>query len=274
VKVEDAHSQRAELLACMQPVSLESMALRTLSALATHALRNAIRWDEALTEGRYRIRQSDANLNLPYTSSQRCIPGDASQSDQNVDIAHKMSIAAHAPVVSAGLDGSDASARQAMPAIHFDPLKWTTPFKPLLSASYRFLDVTERSMPLSANMLQGSAGNVFPYGQCTWWANQRYHQLHGSFVPWRTNANAFQWANRAREYGWHVSGTPTVGSIIVLQPNVDGAYGLGHVGVVEQILTDGRVMASSMNWGKHPSMVTENPYVLGPGVSFINPTSV
>src|SRR5262249_36619444 len=149
-----------------------------------------------------------------------------------------------------------------------------TPFKPLLSASHGLLGVAERSMSLSASMLQGSANNVFPYGQCTWWANQRYYQLHGSFVPWRTNANAFQWVDRALEYGWHVSGVPTVGSIIVLQPYVDGAYGLGHVGVVEQILPRGRVIASSMNWGSYPSMVTENTYVLGSGVSFINPASV
>ena len=127
-------------------------------------------------------------------------------------------------------------------------------------------------MPLSASMLRGSAGNVFPYGQCTWWANQRFYQLSGSFVPWSTHANAFQWVNRAIDYGWHVSGIPIVGSIIVLQPYVDGAYGLGHVGVVEHILTDGNVVASSMNWGSHPSMVTDATYMLGPGVSFIYPT--
>lgn len=32
--------------------------------------------------------------------------------------------------------------------------------------------------------------NVFPYGACTWWADQRYYQLHGIFVPWHTQANA------------------------------------------------------------------------------------
>jgi surface antigen len=161
-----------------------------------------------------------------------------------------------------------------MSAIHFVSQKLTRPFKPLLFASHGFLDVAGRSMPLSASMLRGSAGNVFPYGQCTWWANQRYHQLYGSFVPWRTKANAFQWVNRAVEAGWHVSGTPIVGSIMVLQPNVGGAYGLGHVGVVERVLTDGRVIASSMNWGNHPNMITQDTYVPGPGVSFINAASV
>src|SRR5436309_741561 len=35
--------------------------------------------------------------------------------------------------------------------------------------------------------------NPYPRGQCTWWADQRYHQIHGYYVPWRTNANAYQW---------------------------------------------------------------------------------
>jgi hypothetical protein len=217
-------------------------------------------------EGSYRTRQSDADLNLPYTG-QRCIPGDASQTDQNVDIAHKMSIAANTPVVSAVADGSDASARQVMPAIHFVPQKWTIPFKPLRFALHNSLSLAEL---LSASMLQGSAGNVFPYGQCTWWANQRYYELHRGFVPWRSNANAFQWVSRAIEFGWHVSDDPIVGSIMVLQPGIEGAYGLGHVGVVEQVLRDGRVIASSMNWGSHPGMVTQATYALGSGVSFLS----
>jgi surface antigen len=180
-------------------------------------------------------------------------------------------IAANTSVVSAVPDGPHKSVPQEVPAIHFVPQKSTTPFQSILSASRNFLDLAE---PLSVSMLQGSADNVFPFGQCTWWANQRYHQLHGSFVPWRTNANAFQWVARAIEAGWHVSGIPIVGSIMVLQPDVEGAHGLGHVGVVEQVLTDGRVIASSMNWGNHPSVVTQTTYVPGPGISFISATSV
>jgi surface antigen len=111
--------------------------------------------------------------------------------------------------------------------------------------------------------------NAFPYGQCTWWANQRYHQLHGIFVPWKTNANAAQWVVRAYQYGWHVSRTPTVGSIIVLQGGVQGAFYLGHVGVVEQLLRNGTVIASSMNWGSHPGTVSSSTFHSGPGVAFI-----
>jgi len=112
-------------------------------------------------------------------------------------------------------------------------------------------------------------GNPFPYPQCTWWADERYHQLHGVYVPWTTNANAWQWTARAYEFGWHVSGRPTVGSIIDLQPWVQGAYSSGHVGVVEQVLRNGHVIASSMNWGSNPYAVSYTEFAPGAGVTFI-----
>lgn len=119
-----------------------------------------------------------------------------------------------------------------------------------------------------APVLKGSS-NLFPYGQCTWWANQRYFQLHGVFVPWTTNSNAWQWSDRARDFHWRVSNTPTVGAIVDLQPWTQGAYSLGHVGVVEKILGPGRVLVSNMNWGANPGSVVNSQIVAGPGVSFI-----
>jgi N-acetylmuramoyl-L-alanine amidase len=116
----------------------------------------------------------------------------------------------------------------------------------------------------------GGYGNVFPYGQCTWWADQRYYQLHGVFVPWTTRSDAWQWTARAYEFGWHVSGSPSVGSIIDLQPWVQGAYGGGHVAVVERILSNGHVIASNMNWGRYPWQVTYVEFAPGPGVTFIS----
>lgn len=262
VKAEGAHSRRVVPSPCVHPISLESGPSSKLSTLAADVQHTATRLDVAPMKRMQSIRQPDADLSLLPTS-QRCI---STQSGQNADMAYKMSIAANAALVSAIPSGSAVLARQAMPAIHFVSQK----FARLLSVSHGSLKETTRSMPLSASMLQGDAGNVFAYGQCTWWANQRYHQLHNLFVPWRTNADAYQWVARAMDFGWHVSSTPTVGSIMVLQPYVDGAYELGHVGVVEQILTNGRVIASSTNWGGHPDMVTQATYVLGPGVSFIS----
>jgi surface antigen len=109
--------------------------------------------------------------------------------------------------------------------------------------------------------------NWFPY--CTWWADQRYYQLHGTFVPWRTQANAWQWTARAYQYGWHVSNIPSVGAIVDLQPWVQGAYGLGHVAIVEQVLSDGSVIASNSSWGGNPYAVTYVHFSPGPGVTFI-----
>jgi surface antigen len=111
--------------------------------------------------------------------------------------------------------------------------------------------------------------NAFPLGQCTWWAAQRYYELHNVFVPWTFNANAGQWVDRALDYRWHVSSIPTPGSILVLQNGVQGAAYVGHVGIVEQVNADGSVIASSMNWGNHPDAVTNSLFYPGSGVSFI-----
>lgn len=111
--------------------------------------------------------------------------------------------------------------------------------------------------------------NVFPYPSCTWWADQRYYQLHGIFVPWRTQANAWQWTDRAYQYGWHVSSSPIIGAIINLQPGVQGAGYLGHVGVVEKILSNGNVIASNTSWGAYPTSVTDVEFTPGPGVTFL-----
>ncbi len=112
-------------------------------------------------------------------------------------------------------------------------------------------------------------GNYFPYGQCTWWAAQRYYQLHGVYVPWTTNADAWQWTARAYDYHWHVSSSPSVGAIVDLQPWVQGAYGYGHVAVVERVLGNGDVIASNMNWWPYYWEVTYVQFYPGPGVTFI-----
>ena len=124
---------------------------------------------------------------------------------------------------------------------------------------------TQQATPLPT---QGS-GNVFPYGSCTWWADQRYFQIHGIFVPWRTQSDAWQWTARAYQFGWHVSSSPVRGAIIDLQPGVQGASWAGHVAVVEKILSNGHVIASNMSWGAHPWQVTYVEFAPGPGVTFI-----
>jgi surface antigen len=129
------------------------------------------------------------------------------------------------------------------------------------------------SLPLPLSPSVGSIVgqfNSFSYGQCTWWADERYHQLHGIYVPWSKKANAWQWTARALDFGWHVSPAPQVGDIIDLQPNIQGASNLGHVAVVERILSNGHVITSNLNWGSNPAKVTEFEFAPGPGVSFIH----
>lgn len=108
----------------------------------------------------------------------------------------------------------------------------------------------------------------FPQGQCTWWADLRYHALTGHFVPW--GGDAHTWLDNAHNSGWSVSNTPPTGipSIIILQPGVQGAGGLGHVAVVEGVNADGSVTTSNYNWACFlcgPKNVTFHP---GNGVSF------
>jgi N-acetylmuramoyl-L-alanine amidase len=111
--------------------------------------------------------------------------------------------------------------------------------------------------------------NYFPYGECTWWASNRYHQFTGIYVPWTSQANAWQWTARARQFHWKVSSRPSYAAIVDLQPWVQGAYGLGHVAVVEKILKNGHVIASNLNWGSRYWQVTYVEFAPGPGVTFL-----
>ncbi len=122
----------------------------------------------------------------------------------------------------------------------------------------------------SYNMPSKGHVNPFPHGSCTWWADQRYYQLHGFYVPWTTQANAWQWTARARQFYWKVSNRPSRGAIIDLQPWVQWAWGSGHVGVVEKVLSNGHVIASNMSWWPTPWRVTNAEFKPGPGVTFIS----
>ncbi len=100
--------------------------------------------------------------------------------------------------------------------------------------------------PITAS---GSTLNRFFYGQCTYWANYRYHQLTGVWIPWL--GNAYEWYQQAINYGWHTSDYPNPNgpSIIVLGPYVQNDLSpYGHVAVVEKINGDGTVTTSNMHW--------------------------
>jgi surface antigen len=115
----------------------------------------------------------------------------------------------------------------------------------------------------------GSSSLPWPYGQCTSWANSRYHQLTGFWVQWAGNAD--QWFLGAQEAGWDYGQTPpsSVPSIIMLMPYVQGASWLGHVAVVESI-SGNIVHTSNMNWGYYGYTHVEYvDFTLGSGVYFL-----
>lgn len=113
----------------------------------------------------------------------------------------------------------------------------------------------------------GSTLGRFSYGQCTYHADERYHELTGYWVSWLGNAN--EWAGGASSAGWNVSSSPHYPSIIVLQAGVQGAGGYGHVAVVEKINSDGSVYTSNMNWNGGWGAISYVTFHPGPGVSFV-----
>ena len=75
----------------------------------------------------------------------------------------------------------------------------------------------------------------------------------------------------ARAAGWNVSQSPHVPSIIVLMPYVQGAYGYGHVAVVESA-SGNTVHTSNMNWwngGGGWDRISNADFTVGSGVYFI-----
>jgi len=118
----------------------------------------------------------------------------------------------------------------------------------------------------SANASDAGNLNRFFYGQCTYWANMRYHQLTGHWVPWLGNASA--WRFQAVSYGWVVSTTPHIPSIMAFDPYVQGAGYYGHVAIAES-MNGNDITTSNWNAGgawATTTYITNHP---GPGVYFI-----
>jgi surface antigen len=125
-------------------------------------------------------------------------------------------------------------------------------------------------VPTAPADASSGGSNRFYYGQCTWWASYRYHQLTGKWPSWL--GNAYEWYYGALNAGWTVSTTPHVPSIMVMMPGVQGAsYGYGHVAIVEQMQGGGQVMTSNFNWGfGNWGIRTDQEFHQGPGVWFIS----
>lgn len=86
--------------------------------------------------------------------------------------------------------------------------------------------------------------NGYDYGYCTWYVATQ--------VPVPANwGNASTWAYYASLSGWHVSTTPSVGSIA---QTANAAGGEGHVAIVTAVNSDGSIQIRDMNgiagWGR------------------------
>jgi CHAP domain-containing protein len=105
------------------------------------------------------------------------------------------------------------------------------------------------------------------FGWCTWYASYRRQG-----EPLMQLGNAAAWAWNAPRHGLHTGRTPAVGATVVFQPGVQGASGVGHVGHVEKVYSNGWFLISEMSfywngggWGR----VSFRYVHVGPGVSFI-----
>lgn len=91
------------------------------------------------------------------------------------------------------------------------------------------------------------SGNAYTYGYCTWHAYNR-RAAAGNPVP-SNLGNAISWYSVAAGSGIPVGSTPRAGAVL-WHANLGG---LGHVGYVERVNSDGSLLVSDMNypsWGR------------------------
>ena len=105
------------------------------------------------------------------------------------------------------------------------------------------------------------ATNPYPPGKATYWAWQNRTDLPANL------GEAKDWDDNARAQGWPVSRYPRRGDVVVFEPGIQGASLNGHVAVVEQVLENGKYIASQMDEG---ARVTKQEYSVMTGVNFIH----
>lgn len=103
-------------------------------------------------------------------------------------------------------------------------------------------------LPLPDN--QNYAGNMYPFGQCTWGAYNRMAQI-GQPIEWFSGdgGNGGSWGQSARDKGYTVvRGIPSVGWAVSFQGGIAGAVApYGHIAVVEYVNEDGSILVSETN---------------------------
>lgn len=90
------------------------------------------------------------------------------------------------------------------------------------------------------NFKRTTPGNTNAWGNCTWYAWERRHEM-GRPIPGGAMGNAAQWNSSFAAMGYRVDSVPEVGAIF------QNGGGYGHVGIVEVINADGSIVVSEMN---------------------------
>jgi surface antigen len=92
--------------------------------------------------------------------------------------------------------------------------------------------------------------NLFDGGNCTWYAAEKWRGASSRNPSW--SGNALEWNENAAAQRWTVVGTPAPRSVVVFEPNIQGAHKTyGHVAWVHSVTyrSDGwYVNISEMNF--------------------------
>ncbi|MBF0754245.1 CHAP domain-containing protein [Jeotgalicoccus nanhaiensis] len=99
----------------------------------------------------------------------------------------------------------------------------------------------------SAPVTSASNGaNYYDWGTCAWYVFEQRSQRGLSVGNmW---GDAKNWAAGAQAAGYSVSNSPSVGAIMQAPAYTNGAYGLGHVAIVESVNSDGSIVVSEMQF--------------------------
>src|SRR5699024_1569822 len=111
-----------------------------------------------------------------------------------------------------------------------DQVKATPVVETSSQASTPETKVTEEAPSSTPTYNANNGSNVFPAGECVWYAFDKRTQLGKGVGQW---GNASNWANAARSEGYSVNNTPSVGAIMQTNANSNGAGGYGHVAIVD-----------------------------------------
>lgn len=89
----------------------------------------------------------------------------------------------------------------------------------------------------------------YAFGQCTWYAHQRRHEI-GNPMPHSTFGDGGSWWITAQNLGMSVDHNPKAGDVVSFPAGVAGALPpWGHVAFVEKVNEDGSIEVSEMNGG-------------------------